>query len=943
MKVNFHYHFYSRIIIALLIFVCGFFLWQQSVDTRALVGNVYRDDSVITGWAWNDQIGWIALSCENDFDGDGEPDGNYNGFTRTCTNRWGLTMDVNEGDPDVKHIRGCAWAGNIADMSSDYTAPGWICFSDPGGTDAPANGVLMSQAGGQVTTCSCEPIEGTCPAGSAVNRNNPCLTYNMCTGNNICSSGSCSISGGTCTNNFDCQFACESSANDFIAKGVCYDYENNTPAQQLILENLRGALPPFTTGDAYMHSCYINKDCYDPSVDPNNAGHPKGECVYPQYGSSTGGGAGKCMVSPTVEQSPSTSCVYDFDCDIDNGRYCALTLSASLPNAPTSCTAACTGGYEPINTTITQSFYTNALTINPSQADGFASILKMESSGYADANKIGFPIGDRVADSYSPANDRTYDIDNPNNIINDDNPIRGCFNCYREKTYQCVSGATCSCVDQNVDSCEDTACEASSEGDKTCSLYELAPAVCENCQEYFYYTEAQNTCSIRTDISCANVGSACDNNFGTCLAHSEGDLKKVLTGFNCTDCIVDDFANSCTLNAENINSNRCHDCTTYLGGINYDSDVYRLGGVLYDNQHGRSSNGALCGWGYNAYQGATGRDGFGWFNFSPRISTSTKPYFSVEQGNIYSKGRITTLYQPPINKYNASYLIEAGGAIRNFVSGASKSTSTSAFKGELPNRPIIDFLSLSAGQYKNALGKLDYTGLITVVDTSTNKNKYGSIIHNLTQANFEADVDTIFNTPFNNNVFYVERDNNATYVQIQDTVADLMVRAGNINSPSGAGIIIVNGSLKIEKNITYDSVTSVTNLRQIPSLVWIVKGDVEIAHNVSELAGTFIVLGRDGQQNCYTLNPNDRAPQHCGQFLSVHYDTSQNNYPNLSNAGFLKIKGNVLARKFVLVRTAVDPISGTPAEQFINDGRLQTNPPLGLKDMSRVIPRFSSY
>lgn len=944
MKFHHHYHFYSRIFISLLIFVFGFFLWQKSVDTRALVDNVYTDGTPIVGWAWNDKMGWVALSCANDFDGDGEPDGNYTLGTDSCaTRKWGLKMSsVNhDGDsvtPDLNYIKGCAWAGNIADMSFPATAPGWICFSDPGTTAAPANGVLMSQLGGTFTTCSCEAISGTCPTDNPANSGGTCSAYSTCTGSNVCSAGSCSISEGSCSNDFDCQIACESPNPAFVARGVCHDGSSD---QQTILGTYRGSFPPFTgilDDDSSMTSCYINNDCASGS-----------ECVYPQYGIAPSGGTGKCMVDASIEQLPSTSCVYDFDCTGSN--YCSLSLNAILPNAPISCGSTCIGGYQPITSTFTQSFYTNALSINPLQAEGFASILKMESvtttAGYAEANKIGFPIGDQVKDVYFPASDPTYDIDNPNNAPMSDNPLRGCFNCYRQKTYKCVSGVSCSCG-QSEDSCVDTnnACEVGEDSVGSCRVSALAPAVCENCQEYFYYTADQNTCSIRTDQTCGTVGDSCDNNFGTCLAHSKGDLKKVLTGFNCSDCIVDDFSNSCSLNAENINSNRCQDCRTFLGGLNYSSDVYRLGGVLYDNQHGRSSTSTLCGWGYNAWEGLGGiKQGFGWFNFSPRISTSTKPYFSVEKGNVYSKGRISTLYKPPINKYNASYLIEAGGDIRNFVSEASKSSDSAlSYQGEMPNRPIIDFLSLSAGKYKNALGKLDYTGLITVVNASggVNKNKYGGVINNLARANFESTVGTIFDDPLNNQVLYVEGDISATYVQINDIGSDLMIKIGNVTHPSGAGIIIINGSLKIEKNITYESTASITNLKQIPSLVWIVKGDVEINYNVTEVAGTFIILGRDGQQNCSIVAPSIRSPQHCGQFLSVHYDTSQNGYPNLSADGFLKVSGNVLARKFDLVRQKTDSL-GTPAEQFINDGRLQTNPPLGLKDMSKVIPRFSSY
>ena len=31
-----------------------------------------------------------------------------------------------------------------------------------------------------------------------------------------------------------------------------------------------------------------------------------------------------------------------------------------------------------------------------------------------------------------------------------------------------------------------------------------------------------------------------------------------------------------------------------------------------------------------------------------------------------------------------------------------------------------------------------------------------------------------------------------------------------------------------------------------------------------------------------------------------------------------------------------------PAENFINDGRIQANPPAGLRDFSKALPRFSN-
>ncbi len=1040
MKINFHYHFYSKIFISLLIFACGFFLWQKSVDTRALVDNVYQNNTPIVGWAWNDKMGWIALNCANDFNGDGEPDGGRNADGTgwgSCAmsisgipTSWGLKMHVDQVNSDRKYVQGCAWAGNIVNASPAESAPGWICFSDTASnsTEAPPQGVVMSESASSYSTCSCQMIAGVCegpiannlcindgtqsycsidavidkcvtdPDGSkhcAVDRNDKCITesdgrkhcdfdptdpcnvdsdcvssctvdsdclslcstdsdchifnqiqgcssFSQCSGMNLSqvtnycqSDNTCSKSKNDCSQrgDEDCQFACVSPSpvnpgSAFLLNGVCFDYTNYTQTQKNTLLSLRGDVPPFSTGDTYMHSCYINKDCYDIN-DSRNAGHPDGECVYPQYGDNiNGGGAGTCMVNSATPQADGATCVYDFDCAIENGNYCALSLNATLPNAPTSCTSPmCTGGYEQVTRVVTQSAHVNALSSDPLAADGFASILQLEPlvvAGYSGANRLGFPIKSRVVDSAFPDSDPNYDVDNPNNRTSGDNPIRGCFNCYKEKEYSCLSGVSCTC-DQADDSCNDSACAASSDGSEYCAVSAFQPAVCENCQEYFYYSEDQSTCSIRTDRVCS-AGNPCPTGFGVCGSHKVGDLKKVLTGFNCTECTVDNFSNSCSLNASNINSNSCKRCETRISATTLESNVYRMGGVLYDNQHGRSSTSTLCGWAYNSWSVPDGSDlGFGWFNFSPRISTSTKPYFSVEQGNIYSRGRIGTAYQPPINRYNASYLIEAGGSIKNFVSGASKNSNPAlpSFQGELPNRPFIDFLSsnLSTGQYQNALGKLDYNGLITKVKTvgGIDYNKYGSIIEKPI-SNFE----NIFNGPLTNTVFYVSESNIPSGTVTIGGASDLEVLPG-AGVVSGAGIIVIEGNLRINKNITYRSSATISNLKQIPSLVWVVKGDVIIDTSVQDVVGTFIVLG-DGT-SCASADPSG-----CGQFKS-----------GLTGQRPLLVRGNVLARKFVLERIYVDQASGTPAEQFINDGRLQSNPPLGLTDMSRVIPRFSSY
>ncbi len=982
MKVDFHYHFYSRIFISLLIFSFGFFLLQKSVDTKAFLQNQYIDDTPIVGWAWNDTMGWIALNCANDFDGDGEPDGNYALRTGSCASpdAWGLKMTImpnvdHDNDPatpniDLNYVKGCAWAGSISDENealpgANYTTPGWICFSDPdsGGTAAPKNGVLMSNATVEVNYCQCSMLTGICAAGS-LNAGKVCSSFNYCSGGNLCNmitnrclisggycdgdndcgnpciANTCLASGGFCNNDNDCEFACENPDPYFLLKGVCFD---NSPEQTDVLNNFRGHKPPFddiTAANSAMTSCYLNKDC------PDNT-----ECVFPQASlDSSALGTGACYVRATDEPAfPVETCAYDFDCGDRALFYCGLNVPLSWLDVPDSCDLSiCKEGYEPYNYTGSPTQYINALNPYGSDNEGYASIVKMESvtttSGYNQANRLAFPIKFYIDNEQINTAQHNYDSDNPNLATSTNNPLRGCFNCYREKIYECAtSGGSCRC-DQNVNSCSDSASNGCIDDTDICSVVDLL-STCENCQEYFYYPTDSSTCQLQPDTTCTTNAQCLSGD--NCVSHQAGDLKKVLSGFNCTDCTIESLANSCTLNASGLNNNRCSKCEID-DGTGVKSTLYRDGGVIYDNQHGRSSTSTLCGWGYNAWSSFGSDKGFGWFNFSPRISTSTKPYFSVDKGNIYSKSRIVTLYHPPFGKFNASYLIESGGSITNFVSDA---TTKEKFQGELADRPLINFLSLTnpSAKYTNALGKLDYKGLITVAKTvgGIDYNKYGGVIEEEVIVSGVYADNAIFSNPFNNKVFHITGvPPNFGYGVEFGNGTDLSVKCGDASFPSGAGIIVVEGNMKIKNNIRYDSSCTINNLKQIPSLVWIVKGDVMIdATTVSEIAGTFIILG-DGGTDCSvgkTLKPPYQPLSRvgCGQFKSVFIDQTTGAPWSPGNSS-LTVSGNVLARNFVLARTKTNS-SGDPAEKFMNDGRLQSNPPLGLTDMSKVIPRFSSY
>jgi hypothetical protein len=638
------------------------------------------------------------------------------------------------------------------------------------------------------------------------------------------------------------------------------------------------------------------------------------------------------------EENPINGC---FNCYEEKTLKCAPNYTDSCTNQPSDCVGSCSGGFCSNNST------KPCTTVN-------ASTDCKEECVVRDIKK-------------KCANCLEYFYYKKENVLRCDNIYQfPCTEVTTENSPECdmnIGGACKSypanqrCSGNNYfycnipgseihEKCVSSRCEYSYGG---CSIDDDCPVLgdCKIRDACLTFSDGTKLCA-SSGRDCSTTNCAIIQDYGTCVTKTLGDLEKVLAGYSCqgdtvTDsygsrvgsCTIQNMDNSCTLNAYNQNINSCGHCDA----------VFKTTGVMLDNKHNSllpTEKANLCGWAQNP--------AFGWINFSPRITTSTKPYFSVEQGNIYSKSRIVTLYHPPFGKFNASYLIESGGSITNFVSDA---TTKEKFQGELADRPLINFLSLTnpSAKYTNALGKLDYKGLITVAKTVgvVDYNKYGGVIKEEAITSGVYADNAIFDEPFNNKVFHVtDVPNNFGYgVEFGDGT-DLVVKCGDpdASAPSGAGIIVVEGNIKIKNNITYDSSCNINNLKQIPSLVWIVKGDVMIdATTVSEVAGTFIILG-DGGTDCSVgkilkppYQPLSRVG--CGQFKSVFIDQSTG-APWTPGNYSLTVLGNVLARNFVLARTKVDEF-GSPAEQFVNDGRLQSNPPLGLTDMSKVIPRFSSY
>lgn len=597
--------------------------------------------------------------------------------------------------------------------------------------------------------------------------------------------------------------------------------------------------------------------------------------------------------------------------------------------------------------------YINALRHDPivPTLDYYASILSLTSTPASwDAYKLGFPIQTATT---TPTG-----------------PIKGCVNCYTEYTYHCdIDGGPCSCAN-GAASCTHDDCDPVGDPlqSQLCVVTSTAEK-CDNCVQYDYY---QGRCSISTGVSCINNDdcptsetcepiSTCSENIdrdctdqplncddpANCTERPIDSLKRTTGGFSCSACTVNDFDNDIEINAYSWNNNICNTCATgfYTPGVIFENNNGYIGSCEQMGSQQAGCDGItpqcdidqlntqaddfcervhLGGWAWNSWNTGPPYNldlGLGWFHFSPRITTSTRPYFSVERGSIYSGSHIFGRYAPPQGRYNASYLIEAGGTITNFVSEITLGEQDQ--QGEIGNRPwTINFLKPLGTHYANALGFVDYLGLIYTFDAGPPiKNKYGSEIVQFDPTDPGEPNDSLISIlnddpgdpPLGGQIFYASSTGQASTNLILPAGTPLKVKIGS-GADRGSGIIIVDGNLEINSNITYET-GAVSNLLDIPSLVWIVRGDVTIDPSVTKISGTFIVLGNGGAGS--------------GQFSSGDGNTQ------------LEIMGNVLARRFNLERTWYDTASLEPAELFINDGRLQANPPPGLTDFSRAVPRFS--
>ncbi len=331
-------------------------------------------------------------------------------------------------------------------------------------------------------------------------------------------------------------------------------------------------------------------------------------------------------------------------------------------------------------------------------------------------------------------------------------------------------------------------------------------------------------------------------------------------------------------------------------------------GVNRDN-----ADGTLLGWGWNG-NNDNGVTGAGWVKFHGGDARIVYPWLQTQYGSIY---------------------VQPGGAIKQQTGTAGKNATYCIFADSVTNvnsancaRLIKDvalgFPTSSQDQvvYRNALGKIDVQGLITKL-SGQNRNKYGNVVLTLgADDEYTVGGDAVLN-------------NAVIHFTESVTISNAITFQNGDNNESGNGLIIIDGDLIIDSNMEYENNAVVSDLRQLASVAWVVKGDIIVKPNVTKVVGAFIALG-DGD----TCVPADASeyPQYtrngCGVFYSVDPATTDGGQQ-------FSVLGLVIAKAFDFRRTFTDALIGS--ESIIYDGRLIANPPPGLKGFTEGLPVIRDF
>jgi hypothetical protein len=256
-------------------------------------------------------------------------------------------------------------------------------------------------------------------------------------------------------------------------------------------------------------------------------------------------------------------------------------------------------------------------------------------------------------------------------------------------------------------------------------------------------------------------------------------------------------------------------------------------------------------------------------------------WFESLYGDIYSGSSVSAPFAPPLNRYNATYLIQANGTVQPVAIQSQAGNSVPAVSDSFDSLSIPD----TANNYKGALGWLDKAGMLA--------GRYGTL---------ETALPAGSSILLNGNVYYYSGDL---------TLNSALALTKGTADQKGSGTIIVEGNLNINADIAYQSGAVGTSVANLPSVAWIVKGNIVIDDDVQNLAGVFFSEGAISTGTKGTSLAQFELP------LAIH--------------------GMLIAKTINLQRLFADQTQ-EPAEQIIFDGRAIINPPPGLADIGKGLP-----
>ena len=300
----------------------------------------------------------------------------------------------------------------------------------------------------------------------------------------------------------------------------------------------------------------------------------------------------------------------------------------------------------------------------------------------------------------------------------------------------------------------------------------------------------------------------------------------------------------------------------------------------------------IYGYAWNGFETAGEPRGAGWIKFFGSVSV---PWLETRYGQVYGRNNAgsSQTFSAPAERYNSTYCIRASGDIVNF---SSETGCTEADYNDLG-------FPLPGNKYTTILGVIDFEKMLNAEETvefvSNDVDQSLAGVASLGNKiyNFTGQTDYYISQPL---TFY---------------------NARNLDS-SGAGTIIINGNLHINKNLYYESNAVTAQIENLASVAWIVRGDVIIDGTVSNVVGDFIVVGPEPAVACA-----DPRPSGCGEFRTG---------ADADSPRQLVLSGLVMAREMFFERSF--RLAGEPAEKIIYDGRVIVNTPPGLENVAKGLP-----